>query len=83
MDIMTLWLDGSISTIDGYGSSGNQKNSKAPSKKKGGAGPAAKKSAKSSGKKANATRLARKSLMSSMPSLSGTASPFPKMNYNF
>jgi hypothetical protein len=54
MDIMTLWLDGSISTIDGYGSSGNQKNSKAPSKKKGGAGTAAKKSAKSSGKKANA-----------------------------
>jgi hypothetical protein len=59
MDIMTLCLDGSISTSDGYGSSGNQKNSKALSKKKGGAGTAAKKSAKSSGKKANAKSTAK------------------------
>ncbi|CAM8661618.1 hypothetical protein MCEMAEM21_00545 [Oxalobacteraceae bacterium] len=53
MDLMTLWLDGSIADSDSRASSAYQKLSKLPSKKKGGSGGTAKKSTKA-GKKADA-----------------------------
>ncbi len=53
MDLMTLWLDGSIADSDSRASSAYQKLSKLPSKKKVGSGTTAKKSAKG-GKKADA-----------------------------
>jgi hypothetical protein len=53
MDLMTLWLDGSIADSDSRGSSAYKKLSKSPSKKKGSSGAAAKKNVKA-GKKVDA-----------------------------